>query len=75
MQKDIKELKEETRRISKTVAFIEHDHGEKIDKLVDIMLGFLETHNSIKKTLNSHSVTLDNFSDRIWNLESKLGII
>ncbi len=75
MQKDIKELKEETRRISKTVAFIEHDHGEKIDKLVDIMLGFLETQNSIKKTLNSHSVTLDNFSDRIWNLESKLGII
>ena len=75
MQKDIKELKEETRRISKSVAFIEHDHGKKIDTLIDIMLGNLEEQNSIKKKLNSHNSILDNHSDRIWNLESKLGII
>ena len=75
MQKDIKELKEETRRISKSVAFIEHDHGKKIDTLIDITLGYLEGQNSIKKSLNSHNSILDNYSDRIWNLESKLGII
>lgn len=75
LQKDIKELKEETRRISKSVAFIEHDHGKKIDTLIDIMLGNLEEQNSIKKKLNSHNSILDNHSDRIWNLESKLGII
>ena len=75
IQKDIKELKEETRRISKSVAFIEHDHGKKIDTLIDIMLGNLEEQNSIKKKLNSHNSILDNHSDRIWNLESKLGII
>ena len=75
MQKDIKELKEETCRISKTVAFIEHDHGKKIDTLIDITLGYLEEQNFIKKNLNSHNSILDNHSDRIWNLESKLGII
>lgn len=75
MQKDIKELKEETHRISKSVAFLEHDHGKKIDTLVDITLGYLEGQHSIKKTLKSQNSILDNHSDRIWNLESKLGII
>ena len=75
MQNDIKELKDETRRISKSVAVIEHEHGKKIDTLIDIMLGYLEEQNSIKKDLNSHSNTLDDHSNRIWNLESKLSII
>ena len=68
-------LKEETRRISKSVAVIEHEHGKKIDTLIDITLGYLEEQNFIKKSLKSQSDTLDNHSNRIWNLESKLGII
>ena len=75
MQNDIKALKEETRRISKSVAVIEHEHGKKIDTLIDITLGYLEEQNFIKKSLKSQSDTLDNHSNRIWNLESKLGII
>ena len=75
MQNDIRELKEETRRISKSVAFIEHDHGKKIDTLIDITKGLLEEQTLFKKKLNSFANILDNHSDRIWNLESKLGII
>ena len=75
MQKDIKDLKEETSRISRSVAIIEHEHGNKIQMLIDVSLGYLEDKNSFKKKLNSFANTLDNHSDRIWNLESKLGII
>ena len=75
MQNDIKELKEETRKISKSVATIELEHGKKFDTLIDITTGLLEEQNLFKKELNSFANILDNHSDRIWNLESKLGII
>ena len=75
MQNDIKELKEETRKISKSVAVIEQEHGSKIQMLIDISLGYLEKQNHFEKDLNSHNSILDNHSNRIWNLESKLGII
>ena len=51
MQNDIRELKEETRRISKSVAFIEHDHGKKIDTLIDITKGLLEEQTLFKKEI------------------------
>ena len=75
MQNDIKELKEETRKISKSVAVIEQEHGSKIQMLIDISLGYLEKQKHFEKDLNSHDSILDNHSNRIWNLESKLGII
>ena len=75
MQQDIKELNQETRKISQSVAVLEHEHGEKIQALLDGQIGILEKLDLFESTLNSHNSSLDNHSDRIWNLESKLGII
>ena len=75
MQQDIKELKQETRKISQSVAVLEHEHGEKIQALLDGQIGILEKLDLFESTLNSHNNILDNHSDRIWNLESKLGIV
>ena len=49
MQNDIKELKEETRKISKSVAVIEQERGDKIQMLIDISVGYLEKKNILKK--------------------------
>ena len=75
IQQDIKELKQETRKISQSVAILEHEHGQKIQTLLDGQIGILEKLDLFESTLNSHNNILDNHSDRIWNLESKLGII
>ena len=75
MQQDIKELKQETRKISQSVAVLEHEHGEKIQALLDGQIGILEKLDLFESTLISHDNILGNQSDRIWNLESKLGII
>ena len=75
MQQDIKELKQETRKISQSVAVLEHEYGEKIQALLDGQIGILEKLDLFESTLNSHNNILDNHSDRIWNLESKLGIV
>ena len=75
MQQDIKELKQETRKISQSVAVLEHEYGEKIQALLDGQICILEKLDLFESTLNSHNNILDNHSDRIWNLESKLGIV
>ena len=65
----------ELRNISKSVAKIEVEHGKKIDTLVDVTSSILEKLNSLEKGFESNVKQLNNHSNRIWNLESKVGII
>ena len=65
----------ELRNISNSVAKIEVEHGKKIDTLVDVTSSILEKLDSLEKGFESNVKQLNNHSNRIWNLESKVGII
>ena len=72
MKKDISELKTETRSISGSVAVIEHQHGEKIQVLLDGHSGIISKLDSINKRFESDEDRLDNHTFRIAALETQL---
>ena len=65
----------EFKNLSRSIARLEVDHGQKIDTLIDITSGILERLDSLEKNFELNSEELDKHSDQIWNLESKAGII
>ena len=75
MHSKFDEHDKELRNISKNVAKIEVEHGKKIDTLVDVTSSILEKLDSLEKGFESNVKQLNNHSNRIWNLESKVGII
>ena len=75
MHSKFDEHDKELRNISKSVAKIEVEHGKKIDTLVDVTSSILEKLDSLEKGFESNVKQLNNHSNRIWNLESKVGII
>ena len=75
MHSKFDEHDKELRNISKSIAKIEVEHGKKIDTLVDITSSILEKLDSLDKGFESNVKQLNNHSNRIWNLESKVGII
>ena len=75
MHSKFDEHDKELRNISKSVAKIEVEHGKKIDTLVDVTSSILEKLDSLEKGFESNVKQLNNHSNRIWNLESKVAII
>ena len=65
----------EIRSLSRSVAFIEVDHGNKLQALLDVTSGILEKLESFEKRFESNEADLENHSIRILNLESKVGIV
>ena len=65
----------ELRNLSKSIAKLEVEHGQKIDTLIDITSSILERLDSLERNFKSNNEELDKHSDQIWNLESKAGII
>ena len=79
MQSDIKELQnnykeiyQETRNISRTVAKIEVEHGEKLAILFDAITGNTEKQKLLKKRLNKCEKRIDNNENQIYFLNSKI---
>ena len=71
----VEEMGKEVRSISKSVAVIEVEHGSKIQALLDTQVGILKKLDSFENRFESNEGILDNHSDRIWRLESEVGII
>ena len=65
----------ELKNLSKSIAKLEVEHGQKIDTLIDITSSILERLDSLEKNFESNNEELDKHSNQIWNLESKAGII
>ena len=70
-----KDLSKEVRSISQSVAVIEVEHGSKIQALLDVQVGILKKLDSFESRFEFSDKTLENHSDRIWRLESEVGII
>ena len=72
---EFKEIRNELHNISRSIAVIEVEHGSKIQLLLDGQTQIFEILDSFKKKFENHDELLENYSNRIWNLESEVGIL
>ena len=68
---EIKEIKEEQRNLSRTVAKIEVEHGEKLQILLDVVTAHEEKHKEFEKRFEEDEKILDRHSDQIYYLQLK----
>lgn len=72
LKKGQEELKEEVGKLSKTVAKIEIEHGQKLEMLFDAVTMHSEKFDSTENRLNSHEDRLNKQDDKIFHLNSKV---
>ena len=72
---EMADRKEEIASISGSVAKIEVERGGNIQLLLDGQVGILNKLDSFEKRFESDEKDLEGHSNRIWNLESRVGII
>ena len=65
-------LKEELRKISKSLAVIEVEHGNKLDILIDITKLHQEKFIAIEERIKSCENEIENNSNKIYYLNSKV---
>ena len=71
VKNDMKEIKEEQRNLSRTVAKIEVEHGEKLQILLDVVTGQEEKNKEFEKRFKEDEKILDRHSDQIYYLQLK----
>jgi len=71
---DINSMKADISHISGRVAVIEHEHGEKIQALLDGEVAILDKLDLFEKRFESDEQDIENHSIRIRNLESKVKV-
>ena len=71
MKNEMKEIKEEQRNLSRTVAKIEVEHGEKLQILLDVVTGQEEKNKEFEKRFEEDEKILDRHSDQIYYLQLK----
>ena len=71
MFNEIKEVKAEQRNLSRTVAKIEVEHGEKLQILLDVVTGQEQKNKEFEKRFEDDERILDRHSDEIYYLKLK----
>lgn len=72
MQKEIAELQKETRSISRSVAVIEHEHGDKLKALFDVFTAHTEKMEKQENRISFCEHKLDNHTVEIDYLKTKV---
>ncbi len=72
LKEELKETNLEVRKISKTVAKIEYEHGNKIQILLEMVTSHIKKFDSVDNTLDSHKDRLDQHDNEIYCLNSKV---
>ena len=70
---EIKEIKEEQRSLSRTVAKIEVEHGEKLQILLDVVTGHEQKNKEFEKRFEEDEKILSDHDDEIFYLKEKIG--
>ena len=68
---EIKEVKAEQRNLSRTVAKIEVEHGEKLQILLDVVTGQEQKNKEFEKRFEDDERILNRHSDEIYYLKLK----
>ena len=72
IQKQIIELQKETRSISRSVAIIEHEHGDKLKALFDAFTTHTEKIEQQDKRISLCENKLENHESKLYYLKSKV---
>lgn len=72
IQKQITELQKETRNISRSVAVIEYEHGDKLKALFDAFTTHTERMEQQDKKINFCENKLENQESELYYLKSKV---
>ena len=72
MQGQISELQKETKSISRSVAIIEHDHGQKLDALFDAFKMNNEKIEKQEKRISLYERKIEQHDDDIFYLKNKV---
>ena len=72
MEERLERAEKDIRSISRSVAVIEHDHGGKIQMLLDGVSGINSRLDLFENRLDSHEIILEKHASRIYNLESEI---
>ena len=70
--KKIPSIKDELRRISKTVARIEQEHGEKLQILFDAVTGSNQKSKELEKRIEKDEKIINRHSNEIYYLKEKV---
>ena len=73
VKNEMKEIKEEQRNLSRTVAKIEVEHGEKLQILLDVVTGQEEKNKEFERRFEEHEKILSDHDDEIYYLKEKIG--
>lgn len=68
----IPKIEEDVGKISKTVAVIEQDHGEKLQILLDVVTGNDEKRKEIEERIQKDEKIINRHSDEIYYLKEKV---
>ena len=71
VKSDMKEIKKEQRSLSRAVAKIEVEHGEKLQILLDVVTGQEEKNEEFERRFEEDEKILDRHSDQIYYLQLK----
>lgn len=72
MQREIAQLQKETRNISRSVAVIEHEHGDKLKALFDVFTAHTEKMEKQDNQINFCEHKLDDHTAEIDYLKTKV---
>ena len=72
IQKQIAEIQKETRKISRSVAVIEHEHGDKLKALFDAFTINTEKIEAQEKRINFCERKLENHDAEMYYLKAKV---
>ena len=70
--KEIPSIKDELRKISKTVARIEQEHGEKLQILFDAVTGSNQKSKELEKRIEKDEKIINRHSNEIYYLKEKV---
>lgn len=73
MENKINKIEDEQRNLSRTVAKIEYEHGNKLQAVLDVLCGQQQKNEEFEKKFDEHDKILSKHDDEIFYLKEKIG--
>ena len=73
IENKVNEIEKEQRNLSRTVAKIEYEHGNKLQAVLDVLCGQQQKNEEFEEKFNEHDKILSKHDDEIFYLKEKIG--
>lgn len=73
IENKVNEIEKEQRNLSRTVAKIEYEHGNKLQAILDVLCVQQQKNEEFEEKFNEHDKILSKHDDEIYYLKEKIG--